>query len=39
MRFRVEGNFNSPASLIEGGGWGTGTGGGLGIKPQRKDNP
>ena len=38
MRFRVEGNFNSPASLIEGGG-GTGAGGGLGFMPQRKDNP
>ena len=33
--FRVETYFNSPASLVEGGG-GKGAGGGLGILPQRR---
>ena len=35
LRFRVEGNLSSPASLFEGGG-GTGAGGGLGTQPQKK---
>ena len=35
MKFRVESNFYSPASLVEGGG-GKGAGGGLGIQPQRR---
>ena len=34
LRFRVEGNLSSPASLAEGGG-GKGVGGGLGTQPQR----
>ena len=34
LRFRVEGNLSSPASLAEGGG-GKGAGGGLGTQPQR----
>ena len=33
MSFIVEGNFSSPASLVEGG---KGAGGGLGIQPQRR---